>query len=90
MRLANDNFLISQTLVAINEVNDAAIGEAVLLDIVLHDMVVLMGIDADVCITLETEVHDVAEDVVNIRVAGNAMYDMIGLYVIQPLTILYL
>ena len=84
------HFLISQTLVAINEVNDATIGEAVLLDVMLHDKVVLVGIDADVCIMGEAEVHDVAEDAVNIRVAGNAMYDMIGFYVIQPFAIVYL
>ena len=58
-------------------------------DVVLHDEVVLMGVDADVCIMREAEVHDVAEDAVNVRVAGDTMNDMIGLYVIQPFTIAY-
>ena len=61
-----------------------------LLDVVLHDSIVPMGIYANVCILREAESHDVTEDTVNIREAGNTVYDMIGLYVIQPLTIVYL
>ena len=49
-----------------------------LLDVVLHDKVVLVGVDTDICITREAEIHDVAEDAVNIRIAGNAMDDVIG------------
>ena len=60
-----------------------------LLDVVQHNPIILMGVDADVCIMREAEVHDVAEDAVNVRVAGDTMNDMIGLYVIQPLTIAY-
>ena len=90
VRLANNNFLISQALVAIGEVDNATIGEAVLLDVVLHDMVVLVSVDTDVCITREAEVHDVAEDAVNVRITGNAMDDMIGSYVVLPFTIVYL
>ena len=40
--------------------DDAAIGEAVLLDVVLHDTIILMGIDADVGIVREAKVDDVA------------------------------
>lgn len=83
-------FLISETLVTRSKIDDATIGEAVFLDVVLHDAVILMGINADVCIVGEAEVHDIAEDAVNVRVAGNTMYNMIGLYVIQPLTVVYL
>ena len=60
-----------------------------LLDVVQHNPIILMGVDPDVCIMREAEVHDVAEDAVNVRVAGDTMNDMIGLYVIQPLTIAY-
>ena len=74
---------------SVSNVDDAAIGEAVLLDIVPHDSILLMGIYADVCIMRETEVHDVTEDAVNVRIAGNTVNDMIGLCVIQPLTIVY-
>ena len=49
-----------------------------LLDVVLHDMIVLVSVDADVRIVREAEVHDVAEDTVSIWVAGNAMDDVIG------------
>ena len=84
------SFLISKSLVARSEVDDATIGEAMLLYVVLHDKVVLVGVDADVCISREAEVHDVAEDAVDIRITGNAMDDVIRLDVIQPFTIVYL
>lgn len=82
MRLINIIFLISETFVARSEEDDATIGEAVLFDVMLHDKVVLMGIDADVCITRETEIHDVAENAVNVRITGNTMDNVIGLDVI--------
>ena len=48
MRLVYVIFLICQAFVARCEVDDATIGKAVLLDVVLHDMVVLVGVDTDV------------------------------------------
>ena len=56
----------------------------------LHDKVVLMGIDADVCIMREAEIHDIGEDAMNVRVAGYTMDDMIGKSIIYPLAIIYL
>jgi hypothetical protein len=41
-------FLICKALIAICQIDDAKIGEAVLLDVVLHNQIILMGIDADV------------------------------------------
>ena len=72
-------FLISETLIIVGKVDDATIGKAVLLDIVLHDPIVLMGIDTNVCIMRKAEVHDGAENTMDIRVTGNTMYDTIGL-----------
>ena len=90
VRFANVIFLISQPFVTRGKVDDAAIGEAVLLDVVLHDAVVFVGVNANVHIMGEAEVHDVVEDTMDIRVAGDAMDDMIGHYIVQPLTIVYL
>ena len=59
-------------------------------NVVLHDKVVLMGVDADVRIMRKAEVHDAAEDSVNIRIAGYTMYYMIRKGIICPLTIIYL
>ena len=61
-----------------------------LLDVVLHDSIILMGIDADVCIMREAEVHDRAKDAVDVRIAGNTMDDMIRLSIIQPFAVVYL
>ena len=87
MRFFNVIFLICQPFVARCEVDDATIGEAVLFDVVLHDRVVHVGVDTDVCIMRKTEVHDVVENAVNIRITGNAMDDVIGFCVIQSFTI---
>ena len=57
---------------------DAAVCEAVLEDVVLHDVVVAMGVYADVGVVGETVVHDAAEDVVNMRITGNAVHYVIG------------
>ena len=66
---------------------DAAVCEAVLEDVVLHDVVVAMGVYADVGVVGETVVHDTAEDVVNMRITGNTVNHMIGLCVINPFAI---
>ena len=75
-------FLISEPFITVGKIYDAAIVETVLLDVVLHDMIILMGINTDVGIMQKAEVHNVGKDAVNIRIAGNTMNDMIGLYVI--------
>ena len=75
---------------SVGKVDDTAIGEAVFLDVVLHDTVVLMGIDTNVCIMRETEVHDIAKDAMNIWITGYTMNDMIGQGIVCPLTIGYL
>ena len=57
-------------------------------NVVLHNLVVMMGIYADVRVMREAEVHDAAEDAVSLRVAGYAMDYMIRLCVIKPFTII--
>ena len=82
-------FLISHALISVSKVDDATIGEAVLLDVVLHDTIIFMSIDSDVCIMREAEVHDIAKDAVNIWITGYTMNDMVGQCVVCPLTIVY-
>jgi hypothetical protein len=48
--LTIDYLLVSESYVARQQINDTAIGEAVLQDVVLHNLVVAMGIYADVLI----------------------------------------
>ena len=57
--------------------DDAAVSESVLQYVVLHDMVVLMGVNADVALMGKTEIHDAFEDAVYVGVTGNAVNDMI-------------
>ena len=52
--------------------------------VVPHDAVVSMSVYADVPLAREAEIHDVAEDVVLLRVTGDAMDDVIGQFVIHP------
>ena len=58
--------------------NDAAVSEPLLQYVVLHDMIVLMGVYADVALMGKTEIQDAFEDAVCVREAGNTVNDMIG------------
>lgn len=53
-------------------------------NVVLHDGIVAMCVYTNVPVMGETEIHDIAEYVVAIRVTRNAMDDMVGLLVIKP------
>ena len=79
--------LVSKSFIAVGKKYDTTIGEAVLLDVVLHDTIIFMSIDSDVCIMRETEVHDIVKDAMNIWITGYTMNDMIGLYIVQPLAV---
>ena len=57
--------------------DDAAVSESMLQYVVLHDVVVLMGVNADVALMGKTEVLDAFEDAMNVGVTGNAVNDMI-------------
>ena len=58
--------------------NDATVSESMLQYVVLHDMIVLMGVNADVALMGKTEIHDAFEDAMNVGETGNAVNDMIG------------
>ena len=58
--------------------DDAAVSESMLQYVVLHDVIVLMGVNADVALMGKTEIHDASEDAVCVREAGNTVNDMIG------------
>ena len=52
----------------------------------LHDFIVSMGVNADVGILGETEVHDVAEYSVSIGITGYPMDYMIRMFIIKPVS----
>ena len=70
--------------------DDATVGEAVVQDDVLHDMVVAMRVDADIPVVTEAEVDDGAEDAMRLGDACNTVDDMIRLLIVEPLPTLYL
>ena len=53
-----------------------------LLNVVPHDGVIAMCVNADIRITGETEGYDVAEYMVDIRITGHTMNNMIRSFVI--------
>ena len=55
-------------------------------DVVLHNLVVVVSIYADIRIMREAEFHDAAEYAVSIWITGNAMDYMIRLNIINPLS----
>ena len=56
-------------------------------EVVLHDSVVAVRVDADVLLVGKAEVHDVAEDAVDVGSARDAMDDVIGQGVVEPLAV---
>ena len=56
-------------------------------DVVLHDPVVLVRVDPDVRIGGEGIVHDGGEHAVDLRQAGDAVDDVVGKRVVQPLPV---
>ena len=83
------NSLIRQPFVTGEQVDDSAVAESVLADIMLHDEVVAVRVDADVRVLRETEVHDVVKHMMHVRITADAMDHMIRLRVIQPLAVVY-
>ena len=69
------------------EVDDAAVGEAVFEEVVLHDVVVAVGVDADVAVVGETPFYNCTEDAVDVREAGYAVDYVIGESVVQPVAV---
>ena len=86
-RLQRVDFLVGQSFVAVGEEDDAAVGEAVFEDVMLHDAVAAVRVDADVAVAGESELHDSVEDAVCFRKAGNAVDNVVGLAVIKPLSV---
>ena len=54
-------------------------------DDVLHDAVVAVGVDADVTVVGEGECHDVVKHMVDFRETGDAVDNMIGRFIVEPL-----
>jgi hypothetical protein len=44
---------------------------------VLHNLVIAMGVDTDISIARETEIHDGTEDAMYIRITGNAVDNVV-------------
>ena len=85
--LQRADFLAGQSFVAVGEEDDAAVGEAVLKDVVLHDAIVAVGVDTDVTVAGEGKLHDSVEDAVCFREAGDAVDNVVGLAVVEPLPV---
>ncbi len=77
--------MISKSFVTRQQIDDTAIGEAVLQDVMLHNLVVAVSVYADIRVIRKAEIHDATEDAVSIWITGNAMDDMIRLRIIYPL-----
>ena len=71
----------SQSLVAVGEIDDAAVGEARFLQAVAHDGVVAVGVDADVVAVAVAEVEHGIHHAVAFRQARYAVYHQIWLLV---------
>lgn len=76
--------LISQTLVAIEQMYDSTIAEAQRQQGMPHDGVVAMGIHANVIGHREAISHDVGQHMMTIRTTGHPMNDIIRCDIVGP------
>jgi len=76
--------LIGQAFCARGDVDDAAILEPVPAQVVLHDLVIFMCIDPDIVRDAVQVIHHGPKYAVYVRQFGNAMDDIIRLFVVQP------
>ena len=71
--------LVGEARGAVGQPDNAAVGEAVLLDEVLHDAVVAVRVDAQVRVSRGGEIDDRRKDPMVLRVARDAVDDTVGL-----------
>ena len=81
--------LVGQSFIARGEINDATISETQLDQIMLHDGIIPMCINAQVRLTGSTEREQVPQHIVHIRITGYAMHHVVGQRIIQPLPLVY-
>ena len=79
--------LVGEPLVAVGQIDDAAIGEAQFGEQVAHDDIVAVGVDAYVVGVLETVLEDGLEHALAALCAGDAMDDVVGSLLVGPLAL---
>ena len=79
--------LVSQSRGAVPDGNHAAFSEAVLLNALLHDLVVPMGVDADVFGKALAIIGNVGKQAVDLAVSGHTVNGQVRL-VVQPAALL--
>ena len=82
--VVRDNQLIREALVAVREVDDAAVPETGFPDAVLHDVVVTVGVDAEVALPFQAPCDDVGEHPVSVRETGDAVDYMVRQRIVHP------
>ena len=70
--------MIRKSFIAIDDVDDATIREAVLLEAVAHDVVVAVGVDAEIVAAGEAELEETVHHAVTPGRTGNAMDNIVG------------
>ena len=73
--------LISETLIATEQVDNTAVGKAILGYYMAHDHIVTMGVDAQSACNAYTIIHHVIEYAMTCGCARQAMHDIIRLVV---------
>ena len=76
--------LVCQALVAVGQVDDAAVAEAVGENAVLHYMIVTVSVYPKVWVLLSAPVHYGFKNAVGVRCTAYSVNDVIGKSVFQP------
>ncbi len=86
-RFAKAYFLVRQPLVPVQQVDDAAVAEAMFLEDVLHDAVVAVGVRPQVGQLGVAPVEAGSRHAPGIFSSGQAVDGAVGLHVVQPLPV---
>ena len=79
--------LIGKAFIAVEQIDNATIGETIKFDDVAHNDVVTVGINTQIACHSHAIVHHVVKHAVTGSSTGQTVYHMIGL-VVQPLTLI--
>jgi hypothetical protein len=79
-----DMFLICHSFITRGQIDNSTIGEAMFAYVMLHDSIVPMGVNANVWVMGETEVHDAAEYSVSIGINAFATAFLMNALIVIP------
>ena len=86
----NCNFLVRQSFVSIQQINNPAIFEAMLQQVMLHDVVISVCVNPDIVGNFKTVIHGCGKNAVTVGRTGHTMNHVIGQGGVCPRSLIYI